>query len=65
MENPSWLSLALRAGFWLTVGTIGIRAGCDRAMAQSLAVAPVPPADESATVARPGSTPNHMAGSSP
>jgi hypothetical protein len=57
VKNPSLLTLALRAGFWLTVGTISIRAGCDRAMAQSLAVASVPPGDDSAAVVRPSSTP--------
>jgi hypothetical protein len=57
MKAPSRLSLASRARFWLTVGLIGVGAGCERALAQSLAAAGVPPADESATVARPGPIP--------
>jgi hypothetical protein len=57
MRAPSWLTLTSRAGFWLTIGLIGVGAGCDRALGQSLAAARVPPADESATVAPPGSIP--------
>ncbi len=57
MKNPCWLSLASRTGLWLTVGLIGAGAGCERVLAQSPAAARVPPADESATVAQPGSIP--------
>lgn len=57
MKAPNWLSLALRAGLWLTVGSIGICAGSDRARAQSPSFPRLPPADESATIARPGSIP--------
>jgi hypothetical protein len=56
-HGSSRLSLTVRAGLWITVGFIGIGAGCDRAPAQSLAAARVPPADEFATVAQPGSIP--------
>jgi hypothetical protein len=57
VKNPRRLSLARRAGFWLIIATVTIRADCDRALAQSPAVAPVPAGDESAAVARPSSTP--------
>ncbi len=57
MKNPRGFSPAWRPGIWLTIATIAIHTGCDRALAQSPAVAPVPPGDESAAVARPISDP--------
>jgi hypothetical protein len=57
MKAASWLTLTSLAGFWLTVGLIGVGAGCHPALAQSPAAARVPPADESATAAQPGSIP--------